>query len=141
MKIIAHPRDSYTKYKVSMMIPFHVVNIVASSEAGSVTVLREVVEGLHQKVLVHHLTMRYSVWSAGVNAPAPAILSTDTLACIGGTPCSITAGILVGRSEVTGVDGNTHGLVITLECIILWTPVTIHIVSIAVVDAPLCRVG
>ena len=123
------------------MIPFHVVNIVACSEAGSVTVLREVVKGLHQKVLVHHLTMRYSVWSASVNAPAPAILTTDTLASICTTPCSVTTGILIGWHIVTSVDGHAHGLVIAFKRVILRTPVAIDIVGIAVVQSPFSRIG
>ena len=121
--------------------PLHVVGVVASSETGSLAVLLEVVIGLGQEVSIHDLSVRDPVLPAGVDGPAPAVLTSNARTGIGSTAGPVTAGVLVRRRVVTGVDGHTHGLVIALESVVLRTPVTVDKVCVTVVDAPLSRVG
>ena len=121
--------------------PLHVVRVVASIKAGCPALLGEMVEALSQVFSIHNLSMADPVGLAGVYCPPWAVLTPDAGAGIGPAPGSVTAGVLVVRNIVTGVDGHTHGLLVALKRVILRTPVTIDKVGITIIHAPLGWVG
>ena len=104
--------------------PLHVVRVVASIKAGCPALLGEMVEALSQVFSIHNLSMADPVGLAGVYCPPGAVLTPDAGAGIGPAPGSVTAGVLVVRNIVTGVDGNIHGLSVGLKSVIFRTPVS-----------------
>ena len=55
-------------------------------------------------------------------------------------PGPVTARVLVIGDVVAGVDSHAHGLLVSLKSVVFRTPVTIHEVGIAIINAPLCGV-
>ena len=121
--------------------PLHILSVITSIEAGCPALLGEVVEALGQVISVHDLAVADPVGLGGVYRPPLSVLTSNAGAGIGSTSGPVTAGVLVVRHVVAGVDGHTHGLLVTLKRVVLGAPVTIDKVGIAVIHAPLSRVG
>ena len=104
--------------------PLHGIKVVAGIKAGCPALLGEVVETLPQEVAIHDLAVADPVGLAGVYCPPGAVLTPDAGASIGPAPGPVTAGVLVVRNIVAGVDGHIHGLSVCLKSVILRTPVS-----------------
>ena len=94
-----------------------------------------------QEIAIHDLAVADPVGLAGVYCPPGAVLTPDAGAGIGPAPCPVTAGVLVVRNIVAGVDGHAHGLLVALKRVILRTPVSIDKVGVTIIHAPLSWVG
>ena len=79
---------------------------------------------LSQEVSIHDLTMADSVRLSGVYRPPRSVLTPYARAGIGAAPAPVTAGVLILRNIVAGVDGNIHGFSVSLKCVVLGTPVS-----------------
>ena len=121
--------------------PLHIVRVVASIKTSCPALLGKVMEALGQVVAIHDLAVADPIGLGGVYRPPRSVLASDAWAGICPTPGSVTAGVLIVRNIVTGVDGHAHCFLVALKRVILWTPVSIDKVGITIIYAPLSRVG
>ena len=121
--------------------PLHIVLVIACIEACCAALLGEVMKAFSQVVAVHNLAVADPVGLGGVYRPPGAILTSNAGAGISPTPSPVTAGVLIVWHIVACMDRHAHGLLVALKRVIFWTPVSIDKIGIAIIHAPLSRVG